>query len=95
MFETLAIIGLAVVGVALAIWWGTRQLVPEKMTGSIATSGIGVVAEVFDPGAHRSRLELDAQKERVKVAPSPDDDDRPVLVDLQARTAKVRPGRIQ
>lgn len=75
---------------ALALGWGTRRLTPEKMRGGAGAEAFGVFTELYDPGNHRAALEREAQKERVAVTPSPDDDDRPVKVDLDSGSAVVR-----
>ena len=57
---------------------------------------LGNFIDVFDPARARADRDLDSREHQGEIIPSPDDDDRPVRVDLTpaGRTAPLpRPNR--
>jgi hypothetical protein len=52
---------------------GFLQWLRGGRAGTSAGSIVGVMDEVFNPGAHRARQEMDQQNQRVIATPSPGD----------------------
>ena len=74
------------VSVGLAVWLGHRSLGASGSSSAGAGNAFGGF-DVFDPGQGRMRDELDSKETEGEVFPAPDDDERPVRVDL--RTGKI------
>jgi len=84
-----AIVGVLVVGlVALA---SHRMLRGGSGRGTAMADGLGNFIDVFDPARARADRDLQSQKHRGDVLPSPDDDpDLQIRVDLDSGTARIR-----
>ena len=73
----------------LALWVGHRSLGaggPSSAGGNALAGGF----EVFDPGQGRMREELDSKETEGEMFAAPDDDDRPVRVDLRTNKIHIR-----
>jgi len=77
----------------LVAWAGHRMLV-KGGGGAGASDAFGNFIDVFDPARSRADEDLRSLKNQGPVMPSPDDDDRPVLLvrspDGTPRAARVR-----
>jgi hypothetical protein len=69
---------------------GHRTLRHGGPTGSGIADGMGSFIDVFDPARARADRDLRSHDNQGTVTPNPDDDDRPVRVDLASGIAKVR-----
>ena len=73
----------------LAVWAGhnsLRNAGPSSGMGNALGGGL----DVFDPGQGRMKEELDSKEHTREQLPSPEDDERPVRVDLRAGTIHIR-----
>lgn len=89
----IAVFGVAVVLVlGLAVVAGDRLLRRRRRGDVVSGFGdaLGNYIDVFGPGQARAARELQEQDNVGAVAPSPDDDDRPVSIDLRARRMTIR-----
>lgn len=86
-----AIAGLVVL--ALVIMAGHRILRSDNGVGSGFADGLGSFIDVFDPARARADGDLKSHNNQGAVIPNPDEDDRPVEVDLVKGTARIRKGR--
>lgn len=75
---------------ALVVLAGTRMLRHHDGTGSGTAGALGNFIDVFDPARARADRDLDSREHQGEIIPSPDDDDRPVTVDLSKGTARIR-----
>lgn len=83
-------LGLAgVVLLALVVWAGNRMVRTSTGGGSIS-DGFGAFNEVFDPARARADEDLKSKEHQGEVMPLPEDEDRPVTVDLTAMRARIR-----
>jgi hypothetical protein len=80
--------GLLLLG--LVVLAGTRMLRHHDGTGSGAADALGNFIDVFDPARARADRDLDSREHQGEIIPSPNDDDRPVRVDLSRGTARIR-----
>jgi len=76
---------------ALVLWSGHRMLRNGGAPSSGASDALGSFIDVFDPARARADRDLDSREHQGEIIPSPDDDDRPVRVDLSTGRAHVRP----
>ncbi|MDH2412597.1 hypothetical protein [Nocardioides sp. CER19] len=74
----------------LVVLAGTRLLRHHDGSGSGAADALGSFIDVFDPARARADRDLDSREHQGEVIPSPDDDDRPVTVDLRKGTVRIR-----
>ena len=81
--------GLLVLG--LVVWAGHRMLLKPSAGSGAAVGALGNFIDVFDPARARADRDLDSREHQGEIMPSPDDDDRPVRVDLSTGRAHVRP----
>ena len=79
--------GLVLLAVVVAA--GTRTLL-RGGGGSSVGDALGNFIDVFDPARAQADRDLQSKAHEGEAAPSPDDDDRPVVVDLAGGTATVR-----
>lgn len=80
--------GLALLALVFAA--GTHMLRHPDGHGSGAADALGNFIDVFDPARARADRDLDSREHQGEIIPSPDDDDRPVTVDLTRGTARIR-----
>lgn len=73
---------------ALAIWFGNHSLRNPGPTSSGGNAFGGF--EVFDPGQGRMREELDSKETEGEMFAAPDEEDRPVRVDLHTGRVHIR-----
>lgn len=83
-----AAIGLAVLGLTVLI--GNHMVRNPGEGASVMGDAFGNFIDVFDPARARADRDLESKEHEGDAAPSPDDDDRPVRVDLGAGTARIR-----
>lgn len=86
-----AIAGLVVL--ALVVLAGHRILRSDNGVGGGFADGLGSFIDVFDPARARADRDLKSHDNQGAVIPNPDEDDRPVEVDLVKGTARIRKGR--
>lgn len=82
-------LGASIALFALCVYAGNRMLRSGGGSGAIG-DGLGNFIDVFHPGQARSARDLKEQQGKTEIAPSPDDDGRPVSVDLGRGTARIR-----
>lgn len=83
------VVGVLVLG--LVVLAGTKMLREGSGSGSVISDGLGNFIDVFDPARARADRDIESQKHRGEIMPSPDDDDDVALkLDLDANTAQVR-----
>ncbi|WP_139230051.1 hypothetical protein [Nocardioides terrae] len=88
VFAGIALLGVVALGLIVVV--GTRMVRnPDESSGSMADA-FGSFIDVFDPARARADRDLDSKEHQGEAAPSPDDDDRPVTVDLRSGTARIR-----
>lgn len=88
------VVVIVIVGVlvfALIVAAGTRMLRSGSGKSSGVHHALGNFIDVFDPARSRAEEDLKSQKHRGPVTPSPDDEDLPVTIDLDKRTARIKP----
>ncbi len=73
----------------LAIWAGHHGLRNSGPTSAGVGNAFGGF-DVFDPGQGRMKEELDSKEHTREQLPSPEDDDRPVRVDLHTGKIHIR-----
>ncbi|GAA4103607.1 hypothetical protein ACFFOS_02890 [Nocardioides kongjuensis] len=74
----------------LVVLAGDRTLRKGGPTGGGIADGMGSFIDVFDPARARADRDLRSHDNQGTVTPEPDEDDRPVRVDLASGVAKVR-----
>lgn len=74
----------------LVIAAGHRILRSDSGIGGGVADGLGSFIDVFDPARARADRDLKSHNNQGAVIPNPDDDDRPVEVDLVKGTARIR-----
>ncbi|XBB69864.1 hypothetical protein ABFU82_11300 [Nocardioides sp. WV_118_6] len=84
--------GAGVVLLVLVILAGHRTLRSGGPTGSGVADGMGNFIDVFDPARARADRDLKSHDNQGAVTPNPDDDDRPVRVDLAKGVVRVKKG---
>lgn len=82
--------GVGVLLLVLVVVAGNRVLRSDSPVSSGMADGLGNFIDVFDPARARADRDLKSHDNQGVVTPDPDDDDRPVRVDLDAGVAKVR-----
>lgn len=82
--------GVGVALLVLVLVAGHRTLRHGGPGGSGIADGMGSFIDVFDPARARADRDLRSHDNQGTVTPEPDDDDRPVRVDLASGVAKVR-----
>lgn len=78
-----------VVVLALVVWAGTRMVRTSEGGGGVG-NGMGTFVDVFDPARARADDDLKSKEHQGEVAPRPEDDDRPLTVDLSSMQVRVR-----
>ncbi len=78
---------------ALVVVAGNRVLRSDNPVSSGMADGLGNFIDVFDPARARADRDLKSHDNQGVVTPNPDDDDRPVRIDLDSGVAKVRRSR--
>jgi hypothetical protein len=86
VFGGVGVIVLALVVVAA----GNRMLRNHTGSGGGMADSLGSFIDVFDPARARADRDLESKENQGEVIPSPDDDERPVDVDLASNRATVR-----
>ena len=84
LFTVLGLVAL----IGVAVWFGNHSLRNHGPTSSGGNAFGGF--EVFDPGQGRMREELDSKETEGEMFAAPDDDDRPVRVDLHTNKIHIR-----
>lgn len=74
----------------LVVVAGNRVLRSDNPVSSGMADGLGNFIDVFDPARARADRDLKSHDNQGVVTPNPDDDDRPVRVDLDSGIATVR-----
>jgi hypothetical protein len=74
---------------ALVVWAGTR-MVRTSTGGAGIADGLGNFNEVFDPARARADQDLKSKEHQGEVVPLPEDEDRPVAVDLISMRARIK-----
>lgn len=82
--------GAGLVLLVLVVAAGHRTLRNGGPTGSGMADGLGSFIDVFDPARARADRDLKSHDNQGTVTPNPDDDDRPVRVDLNKGVVRVR-----
>lgn len=85
--------GVGLVLLVLVVLAGHRTLRRGGPSGSGIADGLGSFIDVFDPARARADRDLESHDNQGTVTPDPDEDDRPVRVDLAAGVARVRRAR--
>ncbi|TQL66843.1 hypothetical protein FB381_0709 [Nocardioides albertanoniae] len=75
---------------ALIIWASNTALRSSRKRGSTIGDGLGSFIDVFDPAQARAARDLKEQDNVGHVIPSPDGDDPPHGVDLNAGRVTIR-----
>ena len=83
-------LGAGVLLLVLVVVSGNRVLRSDGPVSSGMADGLGTFIDVFDPARARADRDLKSHDNQGAVTPNPDDDDRPVRVDLDRGVAKVR-----
>jgi hypothetical protein len=72
-------------------WAGHRMLTSDRPPGGGgASDALGSFIDVFDPARARADRDLQSKDHQGEVAPSPDDEDPPVSIDVVRMRATVR-----
>jgi len=82
--------GAGLVLLVLVVLAGHRTLRGAGPTGSGVADGLGSFIDVFDPARARADQDLRSHEHQGAVIPRPEDDDRPVRVDLNDGVVRVR-----
>lgn len=82
--------GAGLVLLALVVVAGNRVLRSDNPVSSGMADGLGSFIDVFDPARARADRDLKSHDNQGVVTPNPDDDDRPVRIDLDSGIARVR-----
>ena len=90
MVATAVFVGAGLLLLVLVVVAGNRVLRSDNPVSSGMADGLGSFIDVFDPARARADRDLKSHDNQGVVTPNPDDDDRPVRVDLDRRVAKVR-----
>jgi hypothetical protein len=85
----LALVAGVVVGLGVVVFAGTRMLRNHDGTSSGVGNAFGAGFDVFDPGASRSRADLE-EKHELQLQADPGDGERPVRVDLHGGTVHIK-----
>jgi len=88
--DVVVIVVVTVLVLGLVALAGTRLLRSGSKRGSGMHNALGNFIDVFDPSRSRAEEDLKSREHSGPVIPSPDDDDPPVVVDLDAGHAKIR-----
>jgi hypothetical protein len=89
--EALAFVVAGALVLGVLGWAGHRMLVSDRPPGSGgASDALGNFIDVFDPARARADRDLESKEHQGEVAPSPDDDDQPVSIDVARMRATVR-----
>ena len=87
---TAVLVGAGLLMLLLVGWAGHRTLTSRGSHSSGTADALGNFIDVFDPSRARADRDLDSREHQGEIIPSPDDDDRPVRVDLDTGRARVR-----
>lgn len=80
----------ALLVVGLVLWAGHRMLTSPGSRSTGMRDGLGNFIDVFDPAQSRADRDVQSDKNRKAVAPSPDPDDPTrIVVDLTINRARV------
>ncbi|AIY18237.1 hypothetical protein GUY44_23615 [Pimelobacter simplex] len=82
--------GAGLVLLVLVVVAGHRTLRNGGAGSSGMADGLGSFIDVFDPARARADRDLKSHDNQGTVTPNPDDDDRPVQVDLSKGVARIR-----
>jgi hypothetical protein len=74
---------------ALVVWAGTR-MVRTSTGGAGIADGLGNFNEVFDPARARADQDLKSKEHQGEVVPLPEDEDRPIAIDLISMRARIK-----
>lgn len=83
-------LGAGLLLLVLIVVAGNRTLRADHPVSSGMADGLGTFIDVFDPARARADRDLKSHDNQGAVTPQPDDDDRPVRVDLDRGVATVR-----
>jgi hypothetical protein len=87
---TSVVVLVAVLVLALVVVAGTRMLRTGAGRRSGMHNALGNFIDVFDPSRSRAEEDLKSQRHSGPVTPTPDDEEPPVVVDLDTGRARVR-----
>lgn len=93
MVTVAVFVGAALLLLVLVVVAGNRVLRSDNPVSSGMADGLGSFIDVFDPARARADRDLKSHDNQGVVTPNPDDDDRPVRVDLTRGIARVRKPR--
>jgi hypothetical protein len=78
------------VSAGLAIWFGNHSLRSQDGSSSAGVGNAFGGFDVFDPGQGRMKDELDSKETEGEMFAAPEEDDRPIRVDLRSNTIHIR-----
>lgn len=90
MESALVFAGAGVLVLGLIVWAGHRMLTTGGQAGGGASDALGNFIDVFDPARSRADQDLKSKEHQGEVAPVPDDDDRPMVIDPVRMRVTVR-----
>jgi hypothetical protein len=91
MESVLVFVGAGVLVLGLIVWAGHRMLTTGGGAGGGgASDALGNFIDVFDPARSRADQDLKSKEHQGEVAPVPDDDDRPMVIDPVRMRVTVR-----
>jgi hypothetical protein len=90
MTTVAVLLGAGAVLLLLVVVAGTRMIRSDHPVGGGAADAMGNFIDVFDPARARADRDLRSHDNQGVVTPNPDDDDRPVRVDLHRGVARIR-----
>lgn len=93
MVTVAVFVGAGLLLLALVVVAGNRVLRSDNPVSSGMADGLGSFIDVFDPARARADRDLKSHDNQGVVTPNPDDDDRPVRIDLDSGVARVRKPR--
>lgn len=80
--------GIVILG--LIVWAGHRMLTTGAQGGGGSSNALGGFSDVFEPARARADDDLKSKENQLEVTPSPEDDDRPMVIDPVRMTVTVR-----
>jgi hypothetical protein len=87
--DVLVIVIVTVLVLGLVVAAGTRMLRSSATRRSGLHNALDNLIDVFDPAQSRAEEDLKSQRHQGAVIPSPDDEEPPVIVDLDKGTAHI------
>lgn len=83
-------VGAGVLVLGLVVWAGHRMLTTGPQGGGGSSNALGGFSDVFEPARARADDDLKSKENQLEVTPSPEDDDRPMVIDPVRMTVTVR-----